>query len=206
MIIVGTSGAAKEILTVISQFDDYEIVFFNDYEKNIPKFFSKNFKIINSISDLKSEFKINNSFVLEIGNPLKRRALTAELTKIGGHHTGLISPFSKIGKYGNTISDDVTILTDALISCCVKIGEGVLINKSCIISHDVSIGSFTVISPNTQLLGNVSVGKNCFIGAGAIINPSVSIGDNSVIGSGSVVLKDVPKNSKYAGNPARKIN
>ncbi len=206
MIIVGTSGAAKELLTVISQVDNFDLVFFNDHDKYIPKFFSKNFKIINSIKDLKLEFETNNSFVLGIGDPLKRRALATKLSKIGGRHTGLISPLSKIGKYGNKISNDVTILTDTLISCCVKIEEGVFINKSCIISHDVSIGSFTVVSPNAKLLGNVTVGKNCFIGAGAIINPSVSIGDNSVIGSGSVVLNDISKNSIYAGNPARRIN
>lgn len=206
MIIVGTSGSSKELLTVYSQFSNSDLVFFNDFEDSIPQFFLENFRIIKSIEELKLEFKINNQFVIGIGNPLKRRKLDMELSEIGGIHKGIISPFSKIGKFGNVISDDVTILTDTIVTCCVTINQGVFINKSCIVSHDVSIGSYSVIAPGVKLLGNVNVGKNCFIGAGAIINPSVVIGDNSIIGSASVVLNDIPANSKYVGNPAKKIN
>jgi len=35
--------------------------------------------------------------------------------------------------------------------------------------------------------------------------PGTIIGENALIGAGSVVTSDVPKNSKYAGNPAREL-
>ena len=43
------------------------------------------------------------------------------------------------------------------------------------------------------------------MGANAIVKQGVIIGDNSVIGAGSVVLKNIPANSTYVGNPAIKL-
>ena len=47
--------------------------------------------------------------------------------------------------------------------------------------------------------------KNVWIGDSAIVCKGVTIGENSIIGAGSVVTKDVPKNSVYAGNPAKLV-
>ena len=49
------------------------------------------------------------------------------------------------------------------------------------------------------------VKSKVFIGADAIILPGVRINEFSVIGAGSVVIKDVPRYSIFAGNPAKLI-
>ncbi|EMH4164085.1 maltose O-acetyltransferase [Pluralibacter gergoviae] len=51
----------------------------------------------------------------------------------------------------------------------------------------------------------VTIGNNVWIGGRAVINPGVTIGDNAVIASGSVVVKNVPANAVFGGNPARII-
>lgn len=51
----------------------------------------------------------------------------------------------------------------------------------------------------------ISIGNNVRIGGHCVIIGGIKIGDNSIIASGSVVTKDVPKNSIFAGNPAKKI-
>ena len=43
------------------------------------------------------------------------------------------------------------------------------------------------------------------IGANATILPGITIGENAMIGAGSVVLNDVPSNTLWVGNPARKV-
>ncbi len=49
------------------------------------------------------------------------------------------------------------------------------------------------------------IGSNVKICAGAIIVGGITVGDNAIIGAGSVVVKDVPNNEVWAGNPAHFI-
>ena len=53
--------------------------------------------------------------------------------------------------------------------------------------------------------GKVHIGYNARVGSHTTIMPGVSIGENSIIGANSFVTKDVPKNSFYAGVPAKLI-
>ena len=49
------------------------------------------------------------------------------------------------------------------------------------------------------------IGNNVELGANVIIIGAIIVGDNVSIGAGSVVVKDIPKNSIVAGNPAKII-
>ncbi len=49
----------------------------------------------------------------------------------------------------------------------------------------------------------VTFRRGCFVGAGSIILPGVTIGEKSFIAAGSVVTEDVPRDSVYAGVPAK---
>jgi len=52
---------------------------------------------------------------------------------------------------------------------------------------------------------SILVGKNVFIGARAFILPGIKIGENTIIGACSVVTKNISKNLKVSGNPAKTI-
>lgn len=73
------------------------------------------------------------------------------------------------------------------------------------IAHNCEIGENTMLAAGVTLSGGVKIGKNCFIGTGTIIKQRINIGDNVLIGIGSVVVKDIPSNEVWAGNPARKF-
>ena len=51
----------------------------------------------------------------------------------------------------------------------------------------------------------IHIGNYVFIGARSIICKGVTIGDHSIIAAGSVVVKDVPSDEVWGGNPAKFI-
>lgn len=76
-----------------------------------------------------------------------------------------------------------------------------LSNNVRLLAHDASTGKAGALTK----IGIVKIGNNVFIGADSIVLCNTRIGDNVIIGAGSVVTHDVPSNSVYAGNPARRV-
>ena len=95
---------------------------------------------------------------------------------------------------------------NAIINSLAKIETGTIINTAVIIEHEVRIGKFCHIAPNATICGNATIHDNVFIGANSVVKQGIEIGENSIIGAGSVVLKNVPPNSIFVGNPAKKIS
>ena len=51
----------------------------------------------------------------------------------------------------------------------------------------------------------ITIGNNVWIGGHCVVVGGITIGDNSIIAAGAVLTKDVPENTIFAGNPAKKI-
>ena len=86
----------------------------------------------------------------------------------------------------------------------VKIGD------NCLIAPNVGIytagHNISPVDRNKTGFGRpIIIGDNVWIGGHSVIVGGVKIGDNSIIAAGAVVTKDVPENTIYAGNPAKKI-
>ncbi|WP_279288284.1 acyltransferase [Clostridium beijerinckii] len=85
----------------------------------------------------------------------------------------------------------------------IEIGDNVTLAPSVIVlAHDASMRC----TLGYTKVGMVKIGNRVFVGASSIILPGVTIGDNVIIGAGSVVTKNIPSNSVYGGNPAKKIS
>lgn len=115
--------------------------------------------------------------------------------------------FPQIGRV--EIGDNVSIGANSTIERAAlevtKIGDGVAIDDLTQIGHNVTIGRGTTIANGAVLCGGVVIGERCNIAPNACIRQRLKIGNDSLIGLGAVVVKDVPPNSVYAGNPARKL-
>lgn len=85
----------------------------------------------------------------------------------------------------------------------VVIGDHCKINIDSTIHHETKLENFVTLGPGVRLLGNVKIRNKVFIGSEALILPGVEVMENSIIGAGSVVTKNIKKNSKVKGNPAR---
>lgn len=123
----------------------------------------------------------------------------------------VILPGAKIGNNCN-INCHVFIENDVLIGDNVTIKPGVQIWDGIVVEDNVFIGpnvTFTNdMMPRSKhypsFLKTV-VKKGASIGANATLLPGIIIGENAMIGAGSVVLKDVPSNTVWVGNPAKQI-
>ena len=85
------------------------------------------------------------------------------------------------------------------------IGKNTFLDNQIHIAHNVSIGENTIIAGQVGIAGSSILGKNVKIGGQAGISGHLKIGDNVEIAGGSGVIKDIPKNSKVMGYPAKNI-
>ena len=119
---------------------------------------------------------------------------------------------AKIGANCN-INCHVFIENDVLIGNNVTIKPGVQLWDGIVIEDGVFIGpnaTFTNdLKPRSKQYPEnflkTIVKKGASIGANATILPGITIGENAMIGAGSVIVKDVPPNTVWVGNPAKQI-
>jgi sugar O-acyltransferase (sialic acid O-acetyltransferase NeuD family) len=204
MIIVGAGGHAREILDILikNKFEE-EIIFFDNQTLHTDLIYNT-YPIIHHYEDAFAILQKNSKFCLGVGNPKLRAMFADKFNTLGGKLQSVIAQNAMIGE-NNSLEAGLNIMTSAVISNSVHLGEGVLINALASVHHDASIGQYSEICPGVRILGGVSVGEFCQIGANTTILPKVKIGNNVIIGAGAVVLADIPSNSKAVGIPAKLI-
>jgi len=124
----------------------------------------------------------------------------------------VILPKAVIGKNCN-INCHTFIENDVIIGDRVTIKSGVYIWDGIRIEDDVFVGpNATFVNDKyprskqyPEKFQTIKIGKGASIGANATILGGIEIGNYAMIGAGSVVLKNVPANTVWAGNPAKQI-
>lgn len=208
MLIVGSKGFAKEILQIFYQIGVLEdIVFFDDINLDLSEKLYNKFSVIRTEEHAKDYFsRVDERYILGVGNPHTRRLLSSKMDMLGGKLTSIISPKADIGAFNTVIGKGVNIMTGTVITNDVLIGDGCLINLNCTIGHDTKIGNFTELSPGVHVSGRCNIGEFCSLGTGAVILPKIAIGNNVTIGAGAVVIKDITDGQTAAGVPAKVIS
>ena len=106
----------------------------------------------------------------------------------------------------------------------IVVGSDFYLNVGCHFLGDITIGDNVLIGPKTIIWGRdhgsklsspmryqphvkkpIIIGDDVWIGANVTILKGVEIGSGSIIAAGAVVVKNVPRFSVVAGNPAKVI-
>ena len=197
--IYGSGGRGKLIKELLIRLGNAkkEIMFVDDKKKKfkrtnylIKRFNRKKDQLFIGIADPKLQIK-------------KYFYFKKKLKNIDNH--ALIDPRAVL-KSNNKIGKNVIILENTSIGPNVVIMKNVFIGSRSIINHDCKIGSFSTIGHGTNLAGSVKINNNCVLGISTTIKQNINVGSNVIIGSASNVIKNCLPNSKYVGNPCRKIS
>lgn len=87
----------------------------------------------------------------------------------------------------------------------VKLGANVMVFDSDMHSLDYQLRRDVSTDGVNAKSSPIVIGDDVFVGANSIITKGVIIGEKSIIATGSVVVKSVPKNEIWGGNPAKFI-
>lgn len=150
-----------------------------------------------------SNTKIGKNCVIHSGVSIATEGLGLELDP----ETNTNFKFPQIG--GVVIHDNVeigpgsTIRRSALDNTII--GKGTKLGAICNIGHNCIIGEECIFTCNIVTSGSSKIGDHVFMGVGSTVKQGVNIGNSATIGQGAVVVKNVPAEETWIGNPAKKI-
>ena len=204
--IIGAGGHGKVVAEVATLMGIFEKIFFLDDKKEVGTYVL-NCEVINNVefNFIKTIVNKKNNFFVAIGDCLKRKELQEKLTEHNANISTLVHPNASVSKFSK-IDPGSIVCSGAILGPDSKIGKGTIINHCSTVDHDCNIGQFTHICPHSSLSGGVKIGDLSILGTGTRVIQGINVGENCNIGAGSVVIRDISKNSKAFGVPARIIN
>ena len=198
VIIIGTGGHAKVVADIVLSSGDNLLGFLSS-DRSRDSFLGR--PVLGNDSDYQ-KFP-NCSFVIAIGSQQARERI-AEAMPDADWYTA-IHPRAVISSLDVEIGVGTTIMANAVVNPCARIGRHCIINSAAVVEHDNVVADFAHISVGVKLAGGVAVGQRCFVGVGAAACNGVSICSDCTIGAGAVVTQDLKEPGTYVGVPARKI-
>jgi sugar O-acyltransferase (sialic acid O-acetyltransferase NeuD family) len=203
-IIFGTGSYASVYYEYLK--NKFQIVAFADKKINSGGCFNEKPIIDEQVLFNQNTFYKHNIFV-PIGDNRIRNKIISKLVALNRyilpnfiHEKANINKSCLLGKRvyilpGVNVMPHTKISDNCMISVGSNISHHSVIGEGCFISHGVNIGA------------NINVDSMCFFGINSTVMTGVKkIEKNSIIGAGSVVIRNVKKNSKMVGNPARNLN
>lgn len=202
ILIYGAGGAAKDIIRLVENTNQFEIV---GIIVDMPCDFTSlmGYKIL---GDYKAVEKFPNiGVVIANGTPAHKKIMVGNLSDYNHlSYPNIIHPSVNL-HHSNILHHGIVIEEGVVITTNVELKHFVSVNINSTISHDCVIERFTTISPQSAIAGNVRISEECFIGINSTIIEKLTVGKKSIVAAGAVVINNVPSNVLIGGVPAKVI-
>ncbi|MFS2242860.1 acetyltransferase [Microbacterium sp. OR16] len=209
IVVIGAGGFGRETLDVIeaSRAAGANIVLSGVVDASpravdLQRLADRNVRFIGDEEALLNEASNETRFVVAIGRPALRRAVTARLLAAGLQTATVIHPKAVVG-WGGSIGLGVVVASGVQISTNVTIGDHVHLNPGSIIGHDAELRDYVSVNPGAVVSGNVVVRRETMLGAASVVLQGIVVGAEATVGAGACVTKDVPAGATVVGIPAR---
>jgi sugar O-acyltransferase (sialic acid O-acetyltransferase NeuD family) len=200
--ILGAGGHAKVVADAIQAAGRHYVAGFFDDDPLRHGKVCFGFPVLGAIDAWRSHSI--DSLVVGIGDNRKRKLQYNRLIAAGANLTTVVHPATTIGR-GVELGSGTVVFAGVVVNCDTIVGPNNILNTSCSVDHDCVTGGHSHIAPGANLAGQVRLGEGVFIGLGAKLIPGIVVEDWAIVGAGAVVIRDVAKDSKVAGVPARII-
>lgn len=134
---------------------------------------------------------------------------------LGGEGFGFIKDeegnrykFPQIGQLiiGNYVEIGANTCIDRGSLSDTVIGDYTKISKLCLIAHNNRIGKNVEITGSVMLSGSNIIDDDVWLAPNSSVRGWIHIGEHATVGMGAVVVKDIPAEETWVGNPARKLD
>lgn len=200
LLILGTGTFAMDVADLVSDMPDIQVV---GFVASLPPYepgstmLGKPIYWVDELSQFDDSYRAVCALVTT-----KRHHFTQMAEELGIGFTSIIHPTARVSSMA-TVGLGTVINAGVQVATHSKIGRHVVINRGALIGHHNVIHDHATISPGANLAGNVTVGRRAYVGLGANILEKMTIGEQSIIGAGALVNRDIPKQVKAMGIPAR---
>ncbi|MCK9236132.1 MAG: hypothetical protein M0Q41_07500 [Bacteroidales bacterium] len=145
---------------------------------------------------------IGNNTIIHSGTRIGNPGLGSYLDKKGKYHD--FPHFGKVIIGNRVVIQDNTVINQGTLNNTI-IEEDTRIGPLTCIGHGVRIGKSCFVSQSVTIAGSVAIGNFVKIWGNASIRDGILVGNGSTIGMGAVVVKNIPENESWVGNPAKKM-
>lgn len=201
IVIVGSSGFAKEIYWLLSRINKYkeEYLFCGYIDNNMSK------KDVIGNDDFLKNYTEELNVVIAIANPdIRKRIVECYKVNKNLKFPNLIDP-SVLTSGENMYGEGNIVCAGSILTVDINIGNFCIINLDCTLGHETLVGDYVTLNPSVNISGNVHLEECVSVGTGAQVLQGLHIGKNSIIGAGAVVTTNIPNDCTAVGIPAKVI-
>ncbi|MBI2998208.1 MAG: acetyltransferase [Deltaproteobacteria bacterium] len=202
VVIVGTGGHARVIISLLEGLERWQIVGLLDREFGATEEDIGGYKIIGSWKDIQPTRERAGHAVVAVGDNEERKGLYHSFRKAAFELPTLIHPTAYLDRSAR-LGDGCVVCMGALVGANATVGSNTIVNSGSIVDHECRLEDHVHIAPGVRLAGRVVVGEGTFVGIGTSVIDKVKIGKGVIVGAGSVVVSDLPNNVVAYGVPAR---
>jgi sugar O-acyltransferase (sialic acid O-acetyltransferase NeuD family) len=205
LLLVGASGLAREVMSVVSLRHARLPVNIVDDDSATWGTLHGLTPVLGAV-DLVGEL-VDHGVVVTVGHGTTRRRLVSRLEGLRldpQRFTSLVHPRVMV-THGSTIGAGSIVLDSVVLTADAVVGRHVVLMPHVTLTHGCTVGDFATLCAGVSLGGDVEVGEAAYIGMNASVRERVRIGPGATVGMGAVVLQDVPAGETWAGVPARPI-
>lgn len=205
LLLIGASGLAREVLSLLRAQSDPRSVWFIDDRPALWGTSIDGVLVVGGLSEVANH--PTAEIVICVGRGAGRAALVDRLAEFNVSE----GRFARVIHRSVEIPDSCEVGTGSILlagvamTTNVKLGQHVVIMPNVTLTHDDLVESFATLCAGVALGGHARIGEGAYLGMNASVREGIRVGRRGVLGMGAVLTQDLPSEETWVGVPAHRL-